>query len=305
MAKQFRVNEIILSGKSLTVNATDSNTFWRHDGTFADPLSGNPSGYLTTATVGGVRTLSVTGLQSSGNLTFASAGQVQVTQSGQTIFFSGTTNTGAGEANTASNLGAGQGIFSGKQNVDLKFYSVTGAGSTSVSLSGGSIVISGSSSSNIDTGSFITTGQTGNFVGINQTGNFVTTDQTGLFITSSQTGAFAPISKQSKAITIPTPASGDRFPLFYTSNDLTLTKITTVLYVTGAGSPYVDFNIEQSFARTGSASAILSPVRETNGLSGTFRTSFTNATITGGAYVIYECSGASGVGDIHLTLEYN
>jgi hypothetical protein len=55
-------------------------------------FASNPNGYLTSATVGGVRTLSVTGLSYSGNLTLTGLGGLTVTATGSTIYFSGQNN---------------------------------------------------------------------------------------------------------------------------------------------------------------------------------------------------------------------
>ncbi len=77
-----------------------------------------------------------------GEVTLSGAGNVTVTSTGQVITISGAAG-GGGEANTASNLGAGVGIASGKVGVDLQFYSLSGVGGTSVSLVGSEIRISG------------------------------------------------------------------------------------------------------------------------------------------------------------------
>ncbi|NIP30405.1 MAG: hypothetical protein GTN59_07545, partial [Candidatus Dadabacteria bacterium] len=48
---------------------------------------------------------------------------------------------GGGEANTASNVGVGQGVFKQKTGVDLEFYSLSGGSNTTVTLNGDTIVI--------------------------------------------------------------------------------------------------------------------------------------------------------------------
>ena len=49
--------------------------------------------------------------------------------------------SGGGEVNTASNVGVGQGIFSGKTGVDLQFYSLSGGSNTTLTLNNNTIVI--------------------------------------------------------------------------------------------------------------------------------------------------------------------
>jgi hypothetical protein len=51
-----------------------------------------------------------------------------------------------GEVNTASNIGVGSGIFSGKSGTDLEFYSLSGGSNTTLRLSNDTIVIDGLSS---------------------------------------------------------------------------------------------------------------------------------------------------------------
>ena len=53
---------------------------------------------------------------------------------------SGTTGGGGGEINTASNIGGGEGLFSGKSGVDLQFKSLTSTGGTVTITSTGSTV---------------------------------------------------------------------------------------------------------------------------------------------------------------------
>ena len=60
---------------------------------------------------------------------------------------------GSGEVNTASNVGVGQGVFSGKSGTDLQFYSLSGGTNTTLTLNNNTIVIdtSGSVSSELVT----------------------------------------------------------------------------------------------------------------------------------------------------------
>ncbi len=89
------------------------------------------------------------------NPDFTGAGAVSVRVVGNQVLISGSGSAGGGEANTASNIGSGVGTFSGKNGVDLRFYSLTGVGGTTVVLTGSEIRISGDNN-------FVTPAQTGN-----------------------------------------------------------------------------------------------------------------------------------------------
>lgn len=76
--------------------------------------------------LGGVTGLSITGgLAISGAIGYFGGGDIRIIQSGNSIVVSGSSSApGAGEANTATNIGIGSGIFSGKVGVDLKFKTI-------------------------------------------------------------------------------------------------------------------------------------------------------------------------------------
>lgn len=86
-----------------------------------------------------INTVQVTGL-----------GIITVSNNGQIIQISGSSPTGAGEVNTASNLGGGIGVFSDKSVFDLRFNSITGITGINVTLSGNQININ----STLNTGQF-------------------------------------------------------------------------------------------------------------------------------------------------------
>lgn len=98
----------------------------------------NNTGWLTNSFIGGGGVSSLDGLSNAVNIT--GTGNTTVSIIGQTIYVSG--GTGAGEVNTASNLGNGIGIFSDKNVLDLRFYSITGATGIKASLSGNQISLS-------------------------------------------------------------------------------------------------------------------------------------------------------------------
>jgi hypothetical protein len=81
-----------------------------------------------------------------GNI-MSGAGTVTVTydDAGNTITVSGS-GGGGGETNTASNLGAGEGVYGSKSGVDLRFKSLVGAGNVTLSSDSNQITISGSDS---------------------------------------------------------------------------------------------------------------------------------------------------------------
>lgn len=78
-----------------------------------------------------------------------------VNPTGDTIILSASTNTGSGEANTASNVGLGTGIFRTKVGDELRFRSIIGAGTLSIGIvdGGNTIQLSGSTTSTAAAGS--------------------------------------------------------------------------------------------------------------------------------------------------------
>lgn len=134
------------------------------------PLTGNPSGFLTNATLGAVTALNVTGLLVSGQVILTGSGNISLFLNNQTITISGATGTLATAANLAStgsiisdwtgstpslyypknnnisgyvtgasNIGAGSGIYSGTTSNDFKLKTLIG---------GSGMQISGNSSNN-------------------------------------------------------------------------------------------------------------------------------------------------------------
>jgi hypothetical protein len=104
----------INAGANISISQTDSNSL------------------TISSTAGGGQTYpGVTGITMTGSLSISGAinfaGQnINIIHSGNTILFSGNTPAapGAGEANTASNLGDGSGLFAQKAGVDLQFKSI-------------------------------------------------------------------------------------------------------------------------------------------------------------------------------------
>jgi hypothetical protein len=130
----------------------------------------NPSGYATTSyvdNVSGVLNDKISGSSAgvssvntqTGALTFTGAGNVTVSINGQTFTISGS-GGGGGEANTASNLGEGSGLFAQKSSVDLQFKSLK---------VGSDLSLTGSSTE----------------LAINLTGTFIRPSDTGIFATNA------------------------------------------------------------------------------------------------------------------------
>ena len=122
----------------------------------------------------------VTGSSIISDANLTGVGLVSVIYNGTQILVSGIGSAG-GEANTASNIGVGAGVFSDKNAVDLRFYSLTGGTGMNVFLSGNQISIN----STVDTSSFASTSnltQTGvtlhteinSLSGVMDTRNYVT-----------------------------------------------------------------------------------------------------------------------------------
>lgn len=107
----------------------------------------------------------------------------------------------------------------------------------------------------------------------------------------------------SKSIYLENPVSGDRINFFWTSNQLTIKRVKSVVYTTGS-SPSVTFRLTQSSMATGISGLIMSGYTETGRGSGTLTTGFANSIVTGGNFVFLECSGAVNTNYLHVTVEY-
>jgi hypothetical protein len=86
-------------------------------------------------------------------LTLSGGSNVTITNPLTDVFLIDSIDTG--EINTASNIGVGQGVFSGKSNTDLQFYSLSGGSNINLTLNNDTIVIDGT---DLDTNDYITGG---------------------------------------------------------------------------------------------------------------------------------------------------
>jgi hypothetical protein len=104
----------INAGSNITITQAGLNTF-----SIASTAVGGGA-------LGGVTGMSITGgVAISGAINYFGGGDIKVIQSGNSIVVSGSSSApGAGEANTASNLGNGSGLYSTKSSVDLQFKSL-------------------------------------------------------------------------------------------------------------------------------------------------------------------------------------
>jgi hypothetical protein len=127
MANRFRTNILSLSGVDITLSPSDTTNYFRHDGTFSNPIAGHQHNYVTGITVSGSS-------PQTGLINITGIGSINIILSGNSIVCSGGAG-GAGEANTASNLGAGSGLFSQKSAIDLQFKSLIGG--SGIQITGG------------------------------------------------------------------------------------------------------------------------------------------------------------------------
>lgn len=97
------------------------------------PYASNPSGYLTASTAGGVNSINVTGLTTSGSVIFTGIGGLNIFKSGQTITFSGGAG-GAGGSNGVQSITASGTSISGA-------IFITGVGGVTTRTSGQTIVL--------------------------------------------------------------------------------------------------------------------------------------------------------------------
>jgi hypothetical protein len=181
------------------------------------PLTGNPSGFLTNATVGGVNFITATGTPNSGvvsgNVVLTGAGNVSVfTGINRSIVISG--DTGAygvfalksetGQFVVAQQTGLLTNVFYPLNSNPLGYLTASsGVGvrmivPTGTSQSGnisGNVIFTGAGNVTVSTGisgHIVVSGNTGayaNFVTLSQTGNVVNTSQTGGFASIQVTGS--------------------------------------------------------------------------------------------------------------------
>ncbi len=98
----------------------------------------------TNATISSyISGISITGSNSlTGLVKFSGLGIIGVTLNDNNIYISGSAAAGAGEANTASNLGVGSGLFSQKVGVDLQFKSIVPGDGINISGNSNQLILS-------------------------------------------------------------------------------------------------------------------------------------------------------------------
>jgi len=235
------------SGQTITISGTTGNFV----------LTSQTGAFLTSANAGGVQSINVTGLTTSGALTFTGIGGLLITSSGQTITFSGGGAANTGSLATAANL-ASTGAFLQSEIVIISgttgsFVTTSQTGSfitniinplTGVSGSSGAVgaytiasgtvgnsisfrIISGSTGINLSTTS-------GNDRVIIQTTGIVFTSQTGNFVTTSQTGGFLDNSDATSFIIGGNTISGA--VTFSGAGSVTVTNVGNTVQISGASS---------------------------------------------------------------------
>jgi len=247
--------------------ATDLNSLYAQTLNYVSQnyyLNSNPSGFLTgvntgffatTGFVTGISGYLVSLIQSSNNgvsslnslsgtLTLSGAGNVYVSNVGQTIIFSGSGSLGGGTGNYITSDQTGIFVTTGQTGNFI----TNGQTGTFITTSQTGLFYSSSNPSGFITGinlsSYVTTGQTGNFVTTNLIGatgffypsgsnpsGYITSGSTGSFVNTGQTGIFA-------TTTYVTGVSGYLSSLISASSAgvSTLNSLSGALTLVGAGN---------------------------------------------------------------------
>jgi hypothetical protein len=233
-------------------------------GTGGFVTTGQTGSYTNTFSIGSA----VTGGSTILNPIFLHSGAVTLIRSGSNIIVSGTSNTGAGETNTASNLAgtSGSGIFSQKVGADLQFKALgTGSG----------IIISGSGNSMLrlfaDTGYLLTRIESGKFVGTNQTGQFYASANPSNWVTSVLNGATAGftglVSTAGSVVTIKSLGAFSGIQFSGTTTTLSIYPDFNVLYRTSNPSGFIS-GLSNLGAGSGIVSGISGNMGQFKGLIG-------------------------------------
>jgi hypothetical protein len=145
-------------GTAVTLRNPDTNTI------VIDVDAASDNFYVTGGTLQS-NSIEIGRTDTSPILTLSGGSNVTITNPLTDVFL--IQSTEAGEANTASNVGVGQGIFSGKSGVDLQFYSLSGGSNVNLTLNNNTIVIDGT---DLDTNDYVTGGtMVGNTLVLNRT----------------------------------------------------------------------------------------------------------------------------------------
>jgi hypothetical protein len=297
-----------LTGNFVTTSQTGASLVGKnqtgiYSGSFY-PLNSNPSSYLTGST-GGFVSITQTGIYSgsfypitsnpAGYITGSTGGFLSASQTGILV---GKNETGI-YANSFYPLNSNPSnyvISSQTGAYDNTFVSHTESGALT-----GAFYPRTTNPSNYltpsDTGIFDNT-----FISHAESGSFYPRNENPSgYIRNIETGVFA--DTLSKSIFLESPSNGDRIPMFWTSKQVTVKRINSVVYTTGE-APSISYRLTQSSSRTGVSGVVLSDVTETNQSTGTLYSSFTNSIISGGGYLFVECSGVTNVANFTLTIEY-
>ena len=204
MAKQFHVNTLVLSGQNLTTD--NSHLLFKGLPVLTGTLSGQ--------------------------------GTITVIPSGNYLIVSGSSPTGAGESNTASNLSSGVGIFAQKSSVDLQFKSLVGNSGISLLSESDKITIGGP-----DTSSFVTQPSMTGYVGqFSQIGLFVD-NGTGIISTGSKGYFQLGNNMQLKGWSVVANTSGNLSIDVQTSDFNTYPAFSSIISGT---SPYISGQIKNN-----------------------------------------------------------
>lgn len=106
-----------------------------------------------------------------------------------------------------------------------------------------------------------------------------------------------------KSITIESPTASENFTMFFTSEAITITRITAILR---GVTPSVTWTVRHSIDRTLSGNEVITGgTTTTNVTTGQPITSFDDATVPASSFIWIETTGISGtINELNLSIEY-
>jgi hypothetical protein len=162
-----------------------------------------------------------------------------------------------------------------------------------------------SAASSITFANGLQVGQTATFLGNIVAPNIVSSfnGSTGAVQGVSSVNGLTGAVKIGRSISVYAPTTTDNITMFYTSNDLTLSNIESVVRGAGTG---VTFSVKYGTDRSASGTEVVTNgINCTNTTNGLSTTSFNNGTISASSFVWLTVSGVSGnPNELSVTLEF-